>query len=172
MVHKKASHELRPMDNHTEWATDDKVKKGYMAAVGLGDYVNAHADDETFQKAMGPEVEDPTFTASMVKPTTEGAIKQAQKAVKDVLKANLPPPKPVWSGARMGQMNTVWRKEITDDADTAMQSTMQIPSGVVIPHVASGSAPRPKPRPANKRPAEGEGSGTAGKRIKKNKQTN
>lgn len=166
MVRKLSDHELFPTQDHTKWSTDAQEKKGFLDEAGFGGYVHAEADAQSFQNALGPKADDATFYASAVNPTTEPEMKQAVKGIKDVYKANLPAEKVTWSRKMMGKVHTGWDAEIDKDGDTAMRSTMQIPSERGIAHVATGSAaPRPKPKGASKkRPAaeEEEGSSTSG----------
>lgn len=148
---------------HTAWYTSRKDKQSCLDQFGLSEYINAEADDEAYEEAFGAEEDDAAFHAGFIKPNTDATLKQAEKDMEVRVKAEAPPPKEVWSRAGFANMHKVWDKETADEAERTMQSSMQIPSSVVIPHVATGSAPKPRKR----RGANKESDGAAKKKAKK-----
>lgn len=161
----KADHARDPTEDHSQFTTDPVEIANNMEDVGLGLYVSAEADDEMMQSALGPQVDDATLYAASVKVTTESELKNAQKAVKSILKAEMPKPKPKWNPRAMKTMNSTWTKESNDLGQATILSTSQIPASVSIPHVATGAvAPNPRKRGAA---AQGSGSVTNSKKARK-----
>lgn len=110
-------------------------------------------------------MDDDTFHASTVKATTKAEVKKAEKTITERLKAEAPEPLPVFDPSALAAMNLFWRNQREAKAEAVRQSTMQIPSQVVIPHAATGAVSKPKG--SKKRPAEGgDGSASASKKAK------
>lgn len=161
----KADHARDPTEDHKEFTKEPTEMARNMADVGLGDYVHAEADAETLHKALGPQMDDATFLAASIKATTDAEVKAAQKALKEVLKAAMPPPKRKWNPRDIKTMNSTWVKEEQDLAEATIQSTSRIPSSVQTHHVHTGAVAKKGP---NKRGAGADASGSAvAKKAKK-----
>lgn len=169
MSYKKVDHELHPTQDHTKWYTDIRMKKQAVKDFGLI-YVGAEADEETLQKALGPKADKASFHASNLNATTDADIKKAKKAVLQREKAEAPEPIPTWTRGGFSSLNRGWQEETEKIAEAIRQSTMQVPSTVVIPHVATGSAPKPA-RKSKKRAAaeDGEESASSAKKSRTTK---
>lgn len=166
-------HQADPTKAVLDWCQTEEESKVAEEQFGLGSFIFASAPQEFYVAAFGACVDDADVLTTDLKATTERDLKRAEAAVDREIKVE-PKAGPPRSRNRLLDLQKMLNEQDAADqkknkADVVAQgdkdrrSTMQIPSGVSIPHAASGSKAKGKPKKRSADDAEGSSS----KRTKK-----